>query len=98
MSQPFATIITGNPQLDRIQANVTNAFNSLNGPFVGGQFIQNVNVGTSATPINHGLGRTPVLWVILDQNTNTTVARTSWNKTTISLKAGSSCTVSIWVN
>ena len=98
MANPFTTIITGNQQLDRIQANISNAFNSQNGPFIGGVLLTNQKIGTGATVINHGLGRQPQIWVICDQNTNTTVWRTAWNSSSITLEAGSDCTISLWVN
>lgn len=98
MSSPFITIITGNSQLDRIQANIANAFNSQNGPFVGGNLLSAQKIGTGATVINHGLNRTPQLWIICDQDTLTTVKRTAWDNNSITLEAASACTISIWVN
>ena len=91
-------IISTNDELNRIQTNIDTALNSINGPFIGGNLLTNVSIGTSATAINHGLGRTPQVWVLCDQNTNTTVARLSWNANAIVLVAGSNCNVSLWVN
>jgi hypothetical protein len=98
MANPFQIIITGNTFLDRIQANITNAFNSFVGPFIGGTLLPSVYVGTGATAINHGLGRVPTVWVICDQNTLTDVARTAWDKNTITLEAGTACVISLYVN
>jgi hypothetical protein len=100
---PFQSVITGDQETDRIQSNIANALNSMNtplnaSPFLGGQFIQNVSIGTGATVIPQSLGRTPVAWVICDQNTNTNVWRTAWSGTSLTLKAGSACVISIWVN
>lgn len=98
MAINFQKIITGDTIADRIQANITNAFNSVSGPFIGGNSLSNVSIKTTDTSINHGLGRTPVLWVITDQDTLTNVARTAWDETSITLKAGIDCVISLYVN
>ena len=98
MSFKFQSLITGNALLDRVQANIANAFNQLIGPFIGGNLLTSVTVGATNTVIKHGLGRTPQIWVLCDQNTNTNVWRASWDSSTITLIAGSSCIVNIWVN
>src|SRR5260370_1073358 len=98
MPIPFQTIQLPDQDLNRIQANISNALNSLNGPFIGGNLLTGISIGTAATQINHGLGRMPKIWSICDQDTETSVARTAWNSTSIYLKAGSACIISIWVN
>lgn len=94
----FQKIITGNSDLDRVQANIANAFNLIVGQFLGGQFLTGVSVSSSGTVISHKLGRQPLLWVICDQDTNTTVKRTAWNSNTITLESAANCTISLWVN
>lgn len=98
MAFNFQTINTGNSILDRIQSNISNAFNALVGPFLGGILIPSASVGTSATMIKHGLGRVPTVWTICDQNTQATVSRISWDTNYITLEASSACQISIWVN
>src|SRR6185312_13533390 len=102
MSQTFQTIQLNSEQtaqdINRIQANISNAFNGQNGPFIGGNLLSSVSIGSSATQIAHKLGRTPQVWVICDQNTNKSVWRTKWDANFITLQAGSACVVSIWVN
>ncbi len=102
MAFQFTKILTGNSQLDRIQANISSALSKIVGPFIGGNVLTSQLV-TAANPvaINHGLGRTPVMWLITDQDTNTTVKRTAWDANTITLQAdsaGSDCTISLYVN
>lgn len=94
----FSPVITGDQKLDRIQQNVSNSFNTLTGPFLGGNLLSSVAVGTVSTSIKHGLGRVPIVWVLCDQNTNTTVWRLSWDSNVINLEAATACTVSLWVN
>jgi hypothetical protein len=84
--------------LNRIQANISQAFAALSSPFLGGQLIQNVSVGTTATVINHGLGRQPQIWTLCDQQANAIVWRTAWNSNSITLQATAACTLSLWVN
>jgi len=102
MATNLQTIITGNQDLNRVQSNIGSSLNSVNNsiassPFIGGVQLTSVNVGTSATSINHSFGRTPKIWVITDQNTNTSVWRTAWSDTTITLQAGTACVISLYL-
>jgi hypothetical protein len=94
----YQIIYTGDQQVDRVQTNIQNAFNNITGPFIGGILLTGVSVANAATPIQHGLGRTPQLWVLCDQNTLTTVKRISWDSNVITLEAGADCVISLWVN
>lgn len=94
----FQTILTGQTIIDRIQANIQNAFNSIVGPFLGGVMLTAQKIATTPTQINHGLGRTPQLWTIADQDTLATVKRISWDQNTITLQASADCTISLSVN
>lgn len=94
----FQKIVTGDENLDTVQDNIVNSVNSIEGPFLGGVLLKEVSVGTAATSINHRLNRVPQVWVICDQNTNTTIKRTAWNSNSITLQAGSACVINLWVN
>ena len=94
----FQTIQTSNQTLNQIQAYITSALNSLVGPFLGGQLIQNVSVSTAGTTINTGLGRVPQIWTLCDQQTDAVIWRISWNTNSITLKSSADCIVSLWVN
>ncbi len=87
-----------NDALNLIQANTQDALKQIVGPFLGGNLLTGISVGTSPTTISHKLGRQPQLWLIADQNTLATVKRTAWNTNTITLQASSACVISIWVN
>lgn len=97
MSSQFQTIVTQDQTLNRIQGNISSAFGSLTGIFNSGQLLTGVSIGTNPTRINHGLTRTPQIWVLCDQNTGTLVWRTAWDSNSITLEAGASCVVSLWV-
>ncbi len=98
MGAPFKTIQTQDQELNRIQANIADAFNQLSGPFIGGTLLKSVAVGTSATRISTGLGRVPQVWAVCGQDTNTNVWSTASDANSITLIAGSACTISLWVN
>ena len=69
MNQLFSTIRTGNSILDRIQANISNAFNQIFVPsiFFGGVFIPSTAlIAGQDNVINHGLGRSPRVWILCD--------------------------------
>lgn len=71
MGRPFNTVqLNAPPQasdINRIQANISSAFNSVSGPFIGGTLLTGITL-TASTPmaINHGLGRQPQIWVVCD--------------------------------
>jgi hypothetical protein len=96
---PFVVTLTGQTQLDRIQANITKAFNSVIGPFIGGNILPGITL-TANTPlaINHGLGRQPVIWTLTDNNAAAIIYRTKWDQNTITLEANGNCVISIWIN
>jgi hypothetical protein len=101
MSSPYQyqRIQTGNSFIDRIQANIQNAFNSIVGLFLGGNNITGVSLSAN-TPlaINHGLGRVPQIWTLTDISASASVYRTAWTSTTITLESSADCSVNFWVN
>lgn len=96
---PFPTIQTNDPILNRIQANVSNAISQLIGPFIGGNLLSSVKLTSGqANVVSHKLGRAPQVWVLCDQSAGTSVWRTAWDANSITLEAGADCTISLWVN
>lgn len=96
---PFVVTITGQTAIDRIQTNISKAFNSIVGPFIGGNLLTGIKL-TINTPlaVNHGLGRQPVVWTLTDINAGASVYRTTWDTNTITLEATASCSIAIWIN
>lgn len=94
----FQSLNLPDQDLNRVQSNIANAFNSLTSPFIDGILLTQVSVAASPTSIPHKLGRQPQIWVICDQDTTTTIKRTAWDSNTITLQAGAPCIVSVWVN
>lgn len=90
---------TNDQNLQFIQDNFNAAVVPIqNSPLVYGRTIESVAIATTGTAVPHNLGHQPSKWVITDQNTNTSVYRTAWDSRTITLKCGSSCTISLWVS
>ncbi len=66
-------------------------------PFVGGNLLTGVSLTAGQSNIiAHGLGHTPSVWVLTDQNANAVVWRASWTATQINLICSADCTVSFW--
>jgi len=96
----FTILNTKSKELQLVQANIQKSVVAVQQtPFSGGNYMTGIAI-TAGTPqvISHGLSRTPVIWVIGDQDTNTTIWRTAWTTSTITLNAGHDCTIAIWVN
>ena len=87
--------------LDYIKSKMT-SFNQefidqlMKNPFIKGNMIE-VNVSTTATAFNHGLGVTPEGWIVVDRNADVRVWRTAWNDKTITLDASGSASIKVWV-
>lgn len=86
----------------RFQESVRLSFEKLSGvPFLDGTLIEDVTI-TTGTPkvVNHGLGREPVGFLVLDRDANAIV----WQSTTtvnyanrMTLNSSANVTISLWV-
>lgn len=95
----FSPILTGDQKLDRIQQNIANAFNGLQGPYLGGNLITGIQLaGGTSKKISTGLTATPTIWTLGDITAAASVYRVAWDSTSITLQATADCTVAIWVN
>lgn len=94
----FKTIFFADDSVNRFQQNVKNTLDPITKtPIIDGILITGIVLTTTATNVPHKLGRQPLMWIIADQNTTTTVKRTAWDATTITLISGATCTVNLWV-
>lgn len=64
--------------------------------FLSGNTLQ-ITVTNTATKFNHGLGVTPLGWIILDKTANIDVWRTAWDDKSITLRSSASGTIKVWV-
>lgn len=104
----FQTINTSDQDLQIIQSNISKVIQPLeNGPMVNGVLLKNISLTTAVDNlIQHGLGRTPVIFFIGNLNANavvwspvsTSLNGASANTSVINLKCSANCIVSIWIN
>ena len=86
-------------KINKLQENISLKFDQFDAmPFAKGNYLESVAISTSDTSVNHGLGVTPIGFIILDKNANATVWRsgTSTDKV-LTLRASASVTINLWV-
>ena len=97
---PFKTLTTRSLELDRVQANVSTFVNSvLDIPILNGRLIEDVDLTSSETLVEHKLGRNYRGWIIVDKNAQQDVWVSAENLTErfLRLTAAGTVTVSLWV-
>ena len=98
MLKAFKEASPSDPQTSRLQENIKQFVNNLNQSiFINGILIESVVIGTGDTKIEHKLGRVPKGFFVTDLAVNTNIWRTGFDKRFITLRAGTSATVSLWV-
>ena len=97
----FTQLSTGNAQVDQVQGYIATALNPLfQLPFASGNRVQDQDLSTSDTVVDHGLRQAPEGWIILKQNAaqviyeSTTV--NNFPETTVILKAGGTVTCDLF--
>ena len=85
--------------INRIQAAIAQAFNSITGPFVSGNMLSAIAVATTQTQIAHKLGYAPQNIFLGCPNASTTVfSSQASDKNYIYLTASTACVLNIWVS
>lgn len=70
----------------------------ISNPLVDGVLLRNISLINGVTVVNHLLGRKPLGWLIVDQDTGAMIYRSSpATALTLTLTSNSVTTVSIWV-
>jgi glutamine cyclotransferase len=86
------------PQTSRLQENIKQFIGQLNKSiFIDGNLVENVTVATTDTKIEHKLGRVPKGFIVTDLAANTNIWRISYDSRFITLRAGTSTSISFWV-
>ena len=67
-----------------------------NNPFLVGN-IFTATITTSTATINHGLGSTPLGWLILDQDADANVWKVSSDEKSIVLDSSATVNIKIWI-
>lgn len=93
-----AETFTDNAQLTRMQAPTRAIVQSIRAnPFSDGVFVTHEFSGAVIDKIPHGLGRVPIGWLVTDANAYWAIARTAWDKNTITLDSFAAVKVTLWV-
>ena len=95
----FKKLVTGDQNLDRVQGNIEDFSAKITKvPIIDGSLLTGIYIASGQdNKINHLLDRQPRMWMIADQDTDSRVWRTAWDSKYLTLRASSSCTVSLWV-
>ena len=89
----FTQLATGNAATDQQMGYIATALNPLlQLPFASGNRVQDVDITTSDTVVDHGLEQAPEGWIILKQNAAQVIYESAtvndFPATTVILKAG----------
>ena len=97
----FTQLSTGNAATDQVQGYIATALNPLfQLPFASGNRVQDVDITTADTIVDHGLEQTPEGWIILKQNAAQVIYESAtvndFPETTVILKAGGTVTADLF--
>jgi|TARA_R110002167_G_C12414559_1_gene628249 hypothetical protein len=97
----FTQLSTGNAATDQVQGYIATALNPLfQLPFASGNRVQDVDITTADTIVDHGLEQTPEGWIILKQNAAQVIYESAtvndFPETTVILKANGTVTADLF--
>jgi|TARA_R110000796_G_scaffold53343_1_gene125247 hypothetical protein len=97
----FTQLTTGNAATDQVQGYIATALNPLfQLPFASGNRVQDVDITTADTIVDHGLEQAPEGWIILKQNAAQVIYESAtvndFPATTVILKAGGTVTADLF--
>ena len=97
----FTQLSTGNAQVDQVQGYIATALTPLfQLPFASGNRVQDVEITTSDTIVDHGLEQTPEGWIVLKQDAAQVIYESAtandFPETTIIMKAGGTVTADLF--
>ena len=98
---PFTQLSTGNAATDQVQGYIATALHPLfQLPFASGNRVQEVEITTADTVVNHGLEQATEGWIILKQNAAQIIYESAtvndFPETTVILKAGGTVTADLF--
>lgn len=96
---PLKQLNSSDRVVQQMQSNTAEAIQNIEkSHFQDGNLLTSITlVSGQDNQVSHKLARQPQLWVLTDQNTNTTVWRTAWDSTFLTLQCGANCTINLWV-
>ena len=81
----------------QLQENIVNPLNSLkNNSLLNGRLIT-LTTSMGDNTINHGMGKQPVGWAVVDKTANINLYRTSWDSKKLVINASAIATITLWV-
>ena len=97
----FTQLWTGLAPVDQVQGYIATALNPLfQLPFASGNRVQDQEITTADTVVDHGLNQAPEGWIILKQNAAQVIYESAtendFPKTTVILKAGGTVTCDLF--
>ncbi len=99
--QPFTPLRTSDPVLSRVQTQLSQTSQVLaDTSILNGRLIQDVDLTTAESLVEHGLDRIPTGWFVVGIDAAATVHSASTPllpKRHLPLTASATCTVSLWV-
>ena len=96
----FKRLKTKDPELDRVQTNIGELSTQLEMvPLLDGHILKDIALSTSATMVEHKLGRKPLGWIIVRKNAAQDIYESGSSLDTkyLTLTAAGTVTASIWV-
>ena len=97
----FTQLSTGSPATDQVQGYIATALHPLfQLPFASGNRVQDQEITTADTIVDHGLEQAPEGWIILKQNAAQVIYESAtvndFPETTVILKAGGTVTADLF--
>ena len=97
----FTSLATGNASVDQVQGYIATALNPLlQLPFASGNRVQDQEITTADTVVDHGLDQAPEGWIILKQDAAQVIYESAtvndFPETTVILKAGGTVTADLF--
>ena len=97
----FTQLSTGNASIDQVQGYIATAINPLfQLPFASGNRVQDLDITTADTIVDHGLEQKPEGWIVLKQDAAQVIYESAtvndFPETTVILKAGGTVTCDLF--
>jgi len=97
----FTQLSTGTPAVDQVQGYIATALNPLfQLPFASGNRVQDIEITTADTIVDHGLEQAPEGWIVLKQDAAQVIYESAtandFPETTIIMKAGGTVTADLF--
>ena len=98
MISAFRRVISTDYEKQRIQDNVALVLKQISTKEILDGVLVTCTVSSSATTVNHTLGRAPQGWIIVDKLAVGDIIRTAWDERTITLVSSAASTpITLWV-